>query len=329
MKYGILALRVCAALLLLGGVGLLPVGAQNHPVHAAAQAPSTALSNFQVLPASVIGGNTTFGTLTFTNPTPRGGVNVTIHSSSPAAQSFRSLHIPAGVTTYHFVIDTFRVPSDVDVTLSATYNGVTLNAPLTVEATPAILYGIYTNTHSATGGAGDQTGTVVLNGKAPEGGAVVALSSDNAAITVPESVTIPAGQRSATFTFTPNVVMADTSVNLSATYNGVTKFTHFFVRVIVPPTIAAVSAADVQAGANGMLQITLTGPAPYDMQVAIVANPSSDITIPSTATVLSGHTTLQVPFQAGMVARPTLVRITVTVGNSSSTTSIVVSPAPS
>ncbi|HLK56760.1 MAG TPA: hypothetical protein VKU00_09355 [Chthonomonadaceae bacterium] len=322
MRYLTLALRVCTALLLLGGAGVMHAGAQNNNIHAAA----AALSNFQVLPASVVGGKTTFGTLTLTNPAPLGGAPVTIHADNLAVAPIRTLRIPAGVTTFHFVINTYRVLSDVDVTLSATCSGVTKTAPLTVQAKPVDLYGLYTDTPIASGGSGNHTGTVLLDGNAPEGGAIVTLSSDNAAVTVPESVTVPAGQKSANFTFTPNAVANDTGVKLTATYNGISKFTHFLVRPAVPPTIAAIFARDTQAGATGSLQIFLTGPAPNAMQVTISCNPAPDITIASSATIPSGQNSLQVPFQAAMVARPTLVTITVTVGNSSSKTSCVIYP---
>ena len=51
------------------------------------------------------------------------------------------------------------------------------------------------------------TGTVVLTARAPTGGTVVALESDNpAAATAPSSVTVPAGATTATFPVTTNVV---------------------------------------------------------------------------------------------------------------------------
>ena len=70
------------------------------------------------------------------------------------------------------------------------------------------------------------TGTVRLNGSAPAGGAVVALSVDGAesrALIVPTAVTIPAGSSSATFpvTATSSGVSASTEVTLNAVYRNV------------------------------------------------------------------------------------------------------------
>jgi len=63
------------------------------------------------------------------------------------------------------------------------------------------------------------TGTVTLNCPSPYGGTVVSLSSSNtAAATVPSSVTVPAGQTSATFTVTGQSVSSATPVTITANY---------------------------------------------------------------------------------------------------------------
>ncbi len=55
------------------------------------------------------------------------------------------------------------------------------------------------------GSGGTSTGTVMLSGFAPVGGTLVALSSSNSALAAVEpSVTVPAGQSSATFTVWTN-----------------------------------------------------------------------------------------------------------------------------
>lgn len=67
------------------------------------------------------------------------------------------------------------------------------------------------------------TGTVTLSGRAPAGGAVVALTVDGAesrAVIVPATVTIPAGSSSATFpvTLASSGVSSPTEVTLNAVY---------------------------------------------------------------------------------------------------------------
>lgn len=67
-------------------------------------------------------------------------------------------------------------------------------------------------------------GTVTLTGVAPPGSAVVALSSsDTAAVTVPATMTVPAGVNSYVFFVSTVQVTSTTSSVISATYNGVTR----------------------------------------------------------------------------------------------------------
>jgi len=70
------------------------------------------------------------------------------------------------------------------------------------------------------------TGTVTLNGRAPTGGAVVALTVEGAesrSLIVPATVTIPAGSSSASFAVmvTSSGVSSPTEVTLNAVYRDV------------------------------------------------------------------------------------------------------------
>jgi hypothetical protein len=91
------------------------------------------------------------------------------------------------------------------------------------------------NPTSITGGASLQ-GTVTLSGAAPSGGAVVMLASSNGAVaSVPPSVTVEAGETNASFTVTTTPVSVSTTVNISATYAGLTKTATL---TVMPPVTA-------------------------------------------------------------------------------------------
>ena len=64
-----------------------------------------------------------------------------------------------------------------------------------------MLAGVSLDPTTVLGGV-SSTGTVTLDVAAPAGGALVALSSDNAAAQVPASVTVLEGQTTATFQVT-------------------------------------------------------------------------------------------------------------------------------
>ena len=74
--------------------------------------------------------------------------------------------------------------------------------PQAATGTATALSSLAVSPTSVVGGA-SSTGTVTLTAPAPTGGSVVSLSSANAAVSVPASVTVPGGQTSATFAARP------------------------------------------------------------------------------------------------------------------------------
>jgi hypothetical protein len=80
-----------------------------------------------------------------------------------------------------------------------------------------------TNPSSVVGGNASSA-TVVLSVGAPEGGALITLSSSNPGVaSVPANTTVPANQFTATFPVATSVVSASTTVTITASYNGSTE----------------------------------------------------------------------------------------------------------
>ena len=87
----------------------------------------------------------------------------------------------------------------------------------------ALVLNSFTLSPTAVKGGQSSTGTLKFTGAAPAGGAVVSLSSSNtAAATVPETVTVPAGASSHTFSVATQAVAANTSASITAKYGPVT-----------------------------------------------------------------------------------------------------------
>jgi hypothetical protein len=193
--------------------------------HVAASGPA-ALSAVSLSPTSVTGGNSSTGTVTLTAAAPSGGAVVSLASSNAAVAPVpASVTIAAGATSATFASPTSTVSTNTSVTISATYGGTTRTATLTVTPVPppASLQAVSVNPTSVTGGTSSQ-GTVVLSSGAPAGGAAVSLSSSNAAAaSVPATVTVAAGQTSATFTATTSSVGASTPVTITAAHDVVTR----------------------------------------------------------------------------------------------------------
>ncbi len=124
---------------------------------------------------------------------------------------------------------------------------------LTVSET-LTLNSLSLNPTSAVGGNTSE-GTATLSGPAPSGGAVVTLSSDNAAASVPAGVTVPGGSTSAAFTITTTAVFSSTPVTVTAVYGGVTKTATLTVTTaaatlnVAPLAAVTASSESPQSGA--------------------------------------------------------------------------------
>jgi hypothetical protein len=99
----------------------------------------------------------------------------------------------------------------------ATGSPVTVGLSLSVAGSTAQLSRLSVASAQLTGGT-STSGTVGLSSAAGAGGAVVALSSSSSAVTVPASVTIPAGQTGATFAINSSAVTAQQQAVITATF---------------------------------------------------------------------------------------------------------------
>jgi hypothetical protein len=183
---------------------------------------------------------------------------------------------------------------------------------LSFQANPPLTPASVTLSPWTTIGAGvTTTATVTLNQPAPAAGAVVALSSsDPKAAKVPSSVTVPAGQMSASFAVQGSGVSAATAVTVTAQYNGGTasasltvvpgdKVTILSVTYSQSTHVLAVSATDttsaatlnVFAAASNQLLGTMVnqGGGSYQLQVTIASAPPASINVVSNAGAKTGQ----------------------------------------
>ena len=146
-----------------------------------------------------------------------------MNSSAPSIVTVpSSVTVPAGAISATFPITTVPVSANVTVGIHGIYNSVNKAANLNVKA-PVISL-IKLNPTIVKGGVQNSTGTVTLTGIAPVGGIIVTLSSsDTTAATVPISVTVPAGSKTAPFTVTSLPVAIQKKPIISATTGTVSK----------------------------------------------------------------------------------------------------------
>jgi hypothetical protein len=207
--------------------------------------PLATLTNLDINPSSVVGGNDSSGTVILSVPAPEGGAVVALSSSNPAIASVpASVTVPSVGFTGSFAIATHPVSVSTGVVITASYNGNTRTGTVTVtppapDPPPAILQSLAVSPASVQGGSAAQ-GIISLSSSAPAAGATVSLSSSNPGVaTVPGSVTVSAGSSSATFAVSTGAVGTSTPLTISGTYNGATRTASLTVTPTPPPPQSA------------------------------------------------------------------------------------------
>jgi LmbE family N-acetylglucosaminyl deacetylase len=228
---------------------------------------------------SALGGNTVQGTVSALLPADPPGMVVALSSSNPAVAAVpASVTIPAGASSVSFSVTTAAVLGPTPVTITAYYRE-TVATTLTVG--PLGVATLVLAPSSVTGG-GASVGTVALNGTAGQGGALVALASDDATVTVPDTVLVPAGSASATFAVSTTSVSAPELARVSARGGGAS----------VVATLAVTPTVDAPVNANLLLEPEQIGTVPWyarhDMTVTMNAAAAPDGTQHASRAVSSG-----------------------------------------
>jgi hypothetical protein len=224
-----------------------------------------------VNPTVVTGGAGSTGRVTLNRAAPAGGAVVALTSSNTNAATVpASVTVAAGATTKTFAITTSAVNAATAVTITATYNGVSRTATLTVNpAGPAALAGVAMNPATMIFGS-VSTGTVTLTAPAPAGGAVIWLySPDYGLFYLPDSVTVPAGGTTAQFQVTTAIAKARTVI--TASYNGVNK-TATLESVYATVTALTCTPNPVIGGDTTVCTVTMNGIMVEDITVSVLSD---------------------------------------------------------
>jgi hypothetical protein len=128
------------------------------------------------------------------------------------------------------------------------------------------------------------TGTVTLAGPAPAGGAVVSLSDDLAATTLPATVTVPAGQTSAPFSIATSFVSATQSGTVSASYGSDTRTAGLTVRPVAVALLELIPDP-VKGGKQVNGQVTLDHAAGPGGLIVSLSSSDASVAAPTSATV--------------------------------------------
>ena len=231
----------------------------------------------------------TLATVTLNSPAPEGGTTVQLVTSNPQVASVPStVIVPAGATSASFDITPGNAVG------STKLQAATANAPA-FAASKVFGWSVTSIVGpSVTAPGTTATWTVGLDNAAPPSGAVVTLTSTNVAlVTVPASVTVPAGQKRISFTATLGDPLAGTG-RIYATLPGSAQsgFFGWYVRGLSGPTSASRNSAAAWT-------VSISGPAPAGgLVVGLWSSDSSVASLPSSVTIPAGQTTAPFPVNA-------------------------------
>lgn len=279
------------------------------------------LSSMSINPSSVQGGNSSQGTVTLYAAAPTGGAMISLSSGNPAASVPAIITIPAGQTSGTFPISTSAVNANTAVQIKASYGGGSITSTLTVL--PPLSSLALNPTTIIAGGASQ--GTVTLGSPAPSGGAVVSLSSNNAAAIVPASVTVPAGASAANFTVNGGATSASASATITASYQGSVQT----ASITVLPALAslALSQNSIFGGTSTQATVTLNGVAPSGGTIVNLSSDNAAASVPASVTVAAGATSATFTITTTSVSSNTTANITASCLGSSQTAALTVAPA--
>ena len=170
---------------------------------------------------SLTGGASQNAYVTLNDRAPAAGEKVYLLATNAAAHVPSTITVPANMTKQTFKVATTPVAADAPLYVLARIGDVTRNAPMTV-LTPKLVNAIPTAQNIQGGTTAGLE--IYLDGPAPASGVVVQLQSEDPAfLTVPASVTVPAGLK----VYTANViatkpVWANNAATIKVTRNGVT-----------------------------------------------------------------------------------------------------------
>jgi hypothetical protein len=243
---------------------------------------------FNVLPPSLksismnaptISGGAQVGAIAMLNgQAPAGGALVDFSSDSPSAMPPALATIPAGSSSVSISIPTNQVSANTLANISATWNGASVQSPLTItpQGQPA---SIVLSPASVSGTSGTSaTVTIVAPAAADQ---IFQISSSNAAASLTaNAVTIPAGSMTGGFFINTASVSTQTLATISVSGGGITRSATLTLNPVVAPNNMSLA---VSAGGRSGERVVSN---PTGLSVATGSTGSAQFA-PGTAVTLS------------------------------------------
>ncbi|HEY3781345.1 MAG TPA: PQQ-binding-like beta-propeller repeat protein [Fimbriimonadaceae bacterium] len=280
------------------------------------------VARVSVAAATVPGGTTTTGTVTLSgNATVSPGDVVSLSSNSSVAQVPSSVTVGLNSDSAQFTVTTTPVSSNVVVTLSASLDASTKTTSFTV--TTALVSSVTLSPSTIVGGFSTSCTVSLAEAAGPQGD-VVSISA-NPRLSFPRTVLIPAGQNSVSFTVGSGPVSSTTTDEITATLGASSQSASL---VLTTPLISRIAFSPPSVTGGGQITCTISlGSAVGFQGGSITLTVSGPASVPATAIVSAGASSVSFQVQTSSVAASSLVTVTATLGASTKSGTFTVTPA--
>ncbi|MCZ2147255.1 MAG: putative Ig domain-containing protein [Bryobacterales bacterium] len=220
-----------------------------------------------------------------------------------------SVTVGAGLASATFTGTASNVTTNQAVTVTATYSGGSVATTVTVQA-PAVQLSSLSCTPTTVTTPGTANCTVTLSAAATAA-TTIALASSSGSVSVPASVSVGSGGTSAAFTANASSVSSQTTVQVTAGYNGISKAVNLTLQPPAAPTVSSLHCAPnpVTGGSAAQCTVTLSAPAPSGGQLLQVSDNSRRVSVPSSVTAPGGSASVSFQASTSQVSQNVTVTI--------------------
>lgn len=205
---------------------------------------------------NVSAGSPAVAILSLNGRAPGSGAVVTLSSNSSAVTPPQTVTIAAGASQVALSLPTRDVSASTSATITATWNGVSVQSQVVVWPAPTPTSLTLTPSTVVGGGPGSVDGLIIVSAAAPFD-QTVRVTSSNPAVTpfLASGAVIPAGTTRGSIQVLPAAVSSTTIVTISVTGNGVTRSAAL---TVTPATTSTPPDTSTPSG-TAMLTVTAKG----------------------------------------------------------------------
>lgn len=273
--------------------------------------PTSALQSLVCSPLTLISPGTSTCTVSLSQPAPAAGAAVTLSSSSSALTTPPSITVAAGMTTATFqATAAAAVATNTTAQIAASWGGASVNSTITLTPPSPVLSSVTCSPATVVPNSSNGC-TVALTGAAAVDTSISLTSSSNL-LTVPPSVTVPAGAATASFNAVVGGATATATPVITAAYAGVSKTVAVTIKPQSELSTLSCGASYLLSTDSTTCTITLSSVAPAGGIAVQLQSSTAAITLPGVVTIPAGSSTGTFRLVAGAFASSTNAQISAT-----------------